>query len=184
MLWLAVAAHAGVMGPTESGTSDAARAGTDVLKATKAAGESQSSKAVDLLIDLQDKRPGVTFQQRPGSAAVSLGTPGAPARAEPLPASARRDDPEAQEKVKLFGSNAAPPVVREPATKPNRSEAAIGAGESSMPRMSGRPTDVPWWMLPSGWLELVRSNREWIIGAVVLLLAAVVGTRVVGRRPQ
>jgi hypothetical protein len=177
---LALAVEAGVLGPTEGSASDAARTSQDVLKTSKTASETQASRTVDLLIELQDKRPGVDFSQRAGATSAGGSSTANATRVETqvtraAEAEAAREKP----RLGLFGTQATPPVVREPAANTNRVEAAAGGDEvGTSKRAAARSMEqAPWWMHPAGWLRELRDNREWLIGAALLALVIWGATR-------
>jgi hypothetical protein len=183
----AVSAMAGVLAPGDAPPADAGKAANDVLKSSKLGSESQTSRAVDLLIDLQPRSPGVDFKERHfgGSGSTARATSARPVETS-LPngaATVAATPAPAVNKAGLFGTQATPSVAREVPTASSvsarSSDLATQRGDSNRPQLRG---DVPWWMHPAGWIDAVREQRAWLLALLVVALLGWAGTRMLSGR--
>jgi hypothetical protein len=176
-----VSALSAILGPSELAASDAQRTATDSLGAAQAAGKNQGSRAIDLLIDLQPNKPGIGFNARQGSAGVGVAT--SPAREPLVEDQANRPPAVPTNATGLFGTQATPPVLREPspgATQNTRiPTAAEMAGDKAVANYRG---EAPWWMTPRGWIAMLKEHREWIAAILVAVFLGWVGVSLTSRR--
>lgn len=147
------------------------------------AAEAGKKETLDLLIEMQPKTPGLTFNERSRAERVSLPTPGNGARSEP----AQSGEPAAAKAPVtasgLFGSGAVDPAATgrtdtRSASTENGSNwqppahAGAAAQGTARPGAGGQTSDAPpVFAFTRALVIYVRENREWFIsGAVAALL--------------
>lgn len=177
-------AGAGVLAPSDLAASEAARAAAEALREGKAT--APSSRAVDLLIEMQPRKVGVDFSERQGAGGGSGGSSlgalpssnGGSAGNPPVAPAAP-----AVNRAGLFGTQATPVIVREVrAATSTPSDAMPAPVDPHAAARNNARMEVPWWLHPAGWIDAAVEHGGWIGGLAGVVLLGWAGARAMSRR--